>query len=638
MTTSGERLAARAFAEGLAPPESLTVSQWADRNRQLGSRSTNEVGRWRTDRVPYLREIMDSLSVSSPVREVWFMKGAQVGATEAGNNWLGYVVCEAPGPMLYLLPTEKLGKKVARQRFEPLFEDTPALAERVTKKKSRASGNTMLSKEFPGGMVVFGSSNSASELRSMSLRYVFGDEVDAYPVSVEEEGDPIKLAQRGQRTYKRSRKSFLVSTPTIEGRSRIQSGFLRTDQRHYHVPCPLCGEFQPLEWPSIEFDEDDPASVRYRCRACRDAFEERHKERILAAGKWIPHAPEKASPRIRGYHLSALYSPLGWYGWDDAVADFLEAKEDVQKLKVFVNHTLGQTWRQRGDPPPWERLYNRREQYLAGVAPPGVLFVTVGADLQQDRLELEFVGWGRRRESWSLDYVVIPGKPESQALWNQLDQELDRRFVTPGGVELPVRMAAIDANFQSSFVYAYCRRRGPSQTMAVLGRDGQQVLLSQPRAVDIRQSGQRVRRGAKVWLVGTDLAKSELYAWLRLEQPTEPSRTGYPPGFVHFPEREPEWFKQLTAEHITWREVAGVRKYYWEKHRERNEALDCRVYARAAAAVVGMDRWSEEHWDQLEASLGASTREARPAKKRERKAQRGLGKGPRARGFLKRER
>ena len=227
-----------AWADGLRPDPSLTVSAWADRHRVLSPRGANEAGPWRTARTPYLKEIMDYLSPSHPCQRVVFMKGAQTGGTEAGNNFLGYVIHHAPGPILAVQPTVELAKRFSQQRVEPLIEASPMLRERIAPARSRDSGNTVLAKTFPGGILVLTGANSAVGLRSMPARYLFLDEVDAYPPSADEEGDPVALAEARTRTFAWRRKVFLVSTPTIRGLSRIEREYEASDQRRYHVPCP----------------------------------------------------------------------------------------------------------------------------------------------------------------------------------------------------------------------------------------------------------------------------------------------------------------------------------------------------------------------------------------------------------------
>ncbi|MCE3232480.1 MAG: phage terminase large subunit family protein [Rickettsiaceae bacterium] len=182
------------FNAGLRPDPFLLVSEWADEYRMLSQTASAEPGRFRTSRTPYLKEIMDCLSPSSSVEEVIFMKGAQVGGTECGNNWIGYVIDQAPGPMLVVQPTVEMAKRWSKGRLAPLIEDTAALRDKVKDPRSRDSGNTVQSKEFAGGIVVITGANSAVGLRSMPVRYLFLDEIDAYPLDVNGEGDPISLA------------------------------------------------------------------------------------------------------------------------------------------------------------------------------------------------------------------------------------------------------------------------------------------------------------------------------------------------------------------------------------------------------------------------------------------------------------
>ena len=128
----------------------------------------------------------------------------------------------APGPILAVQPTVELAKRNSRQRIDPLIEESPALRERVRPARARDSGKTQLPKDFPGGVLVMTGANSAVGLRSMPARHVFLDEVDAYPASTDEEGDPVALAEARSLTFAHRRKMFLVSTPTIRGVSRIE--------------------------------------------------------------------------------------------------------------------------------------------------------------------------------------------------------------------------------------------------------------------------------------------------------------------------------------------------------------------------------------------------------------------------------
>ena len=386
-----------AAVAGLRPDPLLTVSEWADQYRVLSTRASAEPGPWRTSRTPYLQQIMDCLSPSSTIERVVFMKGAQVGSTECGNNWIGYVIHQAPGPMMAVQPTVEMAKRNSKQRIDPLIEESDVLRKLVRDPRSRDSGNTILAKEFTGGVLVMTGANSAVGLRSMAARYLFLDEVDGYPGDVDGEGDPVNLALARARTFAR-RKVFLVSTPKITGLSRIETAFEESDQRHYWLPCPACGEFQTLKFARVKWPKGRPEEAVYLCEHCSARIENHQKHSMLARGEWRPSAP--GDGRTAGFHLSSLYSPVGWFSWADAARMFEEAQKNPALLQVFINTVLGETWAQQGEAPDWQRLYDRRETYKLGAVPAGALFLTAGTDIQKDRIEVQIVGWGRGKEGW----------------------------------------------------------------------------------------------------------------------------------------------------------------------------------------------------------------------------------------------
>ncbi|HOZ35198.1 MAG TPA: phage terminase large subunit family protein, partial [Tabrizicola sp.] len=292
----------RSWRKGMRPDPDLTVSEWADEHRWLSSRGAAEPGRYRTARAPYLREIMDALSPRHPAQRVTFMKAAQVGATEAGNSWIGFVIHHAPGPMLAVLPSLELAKRTSRGRLDPLIAESPALRERVNPARSRDAGNSMLSKEFPGGILVLTGANSATGLRSMPARYIFLDEVDAYPASADEEGDPVTLAEARTTTFSHRRKVFMVSTPTIRGLSRIEREFEASDQRRYFVPCPHCGAMQWLQFDRLRWDKGRPDTAAYHCEGCERPIAEHHKTQMLERGEWRATGGS-ADPHSIGFHI-----------------------------------------------------------------------------------------------------------------------------------------------------------------------------------------------------------------------------------------------------------------------------------------------------------------------------------------------
>lgn len=570
----------------------------------LSPRASAEAGKWRTSRTPYLREVMDCLSSSHPAQIVTFMKGAQVGGTEAGSNWIGYVIDHAPGPMLAVQPTVDMSKRNSKQRIQPLIEECPRLRLKVKSSRERDSGNTILVKEFQGGILVMTGANSAVGLRSLPARYLFLDEIDAYPGDVDGEGDPISLAEARARTFAR-RKVFKVSTPTIQGRSRIESAYEASNQMKYEVPCPHCEHMQDLVWKQLRWPTGKPLQAVYVCIQCEKEIPEHHKTWMLDKGEWVSRNPDPVNPRHIGFHLNSLYSPLGWFSWADAAELFEEAKKFPLKLRGFVNTVLGETWKEKGETPEWNRLFERRENYPYNKVPAGGLFLTAGVDVQKDRLEVEIVAWGRDKQSWSIDYRVIPGHTNEDGCWSALFEILNETFPHEGGTDLTIRIMAIDSGFNTQEVYNRVRTQPINRVIAVKGSDSQQATIGIPKAVDVDWRGKKIRRGVKVWSVGSSVIKTELYGWLRLNSPTNEEES-YLPGYCHFPEYGDDYFKMLTAEQLVVRILRnGGRKYEWEKIRERNEALDCRIYARAGAAVVGIDRFTPAYWDTLQNNLTA---------------------------------
>jgi phage terminase large subunit GpA-like protein len=599
-----EIVLAKGFFDGLKPEPRLTVSQWADKYRYLAPTSSAEPGQYRTERAPYLKEIMDKLSASDPCQEVVFIKGAQVGATESGFNWLGYIIDVAPAPTLMVQPTDSMSKRNSKMRLDPMIEATPRLREKIKPSRSRDSGNTTLQKDFPGGTVVMTGANSAVGLRSMPVRFLMLDEVDGYPMDLDGEGSPIDLARARTRTFAR-RKIFIVSTPTTKGQSVVEAEFEETDQRRYHVPCPHCKHMQHLKWENLKWERGEPETAMYFCEECGSGIEERWKPWMLkekafgGLAEWIPTNDKHANPLKVGFHINSLYSPLGWYSWAEAARDWEKAEGDVNKQKAFVNTVLGETWAEKGDAPPWENLYNRREQYKINVPPADVVFLTAGVDVQKDRLELEIVGWCRNKRSYSVDFRVLLGDTSASGVWDELAKVVSESWTREDGTILPLRLMAVDTGYNTTHVYNFCRRFDVTRVIPVKGSESQQMLIAPPRQVDVTQSGKKIGR-VKVWHVGVGMAKSELYGFLRQEKNEEGAA---PFGYCHFPQYDTHYFKGLTAEQLEMKvNNRGYRVYQWVKKYDRNEPLDCRVYARAAASVVGIDRHegNEAFWQTFQ--------------------------------------
>lgn len=571
LATETRLLVEAAWRRGLAPEPQMTVSEWADRFRVLPPESA-EPGPWRTSRLPYLREIQDCLSIASSIERVVLMKGAQTGGTEAGLNAVGYWMHAAPGSIMIVWPSLGLVRRNSRTRVDPLIALTPAFRAKVAPRRSRDSDNTVNSKLFAGGQLLMVGANAAAELRSTAVRYLVLDEVDAFPTDVEDEGDPVALAVQRTVSYRGRRKIMLISTPTIAGVSRIEKAYAETDQRKFFVPCPHCGEHQVLAWSNVRWPDGEPRRAVYACEFCGVLIDEREKPAMLAAGEWRPTAT--GDGRSAGFHLPSLLS--NFEPWGEIAADFLAAKSDPTRLKSWVNLKLGEAFEDRDTAPLAADLLAARSEPFGDELPEAVAVITAGVDTQDDRLEVEFVGWGRGEESWSIDYRIIHGDTTKPEPWEALDKLLLRRWRHVKAVpDLHVAATAIDSGgHRTGQVVAFSGNRLNRRVWAIKGRGGPGVSPWPRRPPKPKRQGL-----APIHIVGVDGLKSTLMARLRME-----ANDG--PGVAHFPEgRDHDWFAGLLAERAIRKWRAGVARIEWVPDPGvRNEPLDCRVYATAALA------------------------------------------------------
>lgn len=435
----------------------------------------------------------------------------------------------------------------------------------------------------------------------MPVRFLFLDEIDAYPGDIDDEGDPVALAEARTRTFSR-RKIFLVSTPTIKGISRIEREYEMTDQRRFMVPCPVCGTAQWLKFEQLKWPKDRPDLAKYECEHCGHHIEEHHKTWMLENGYW--EATAKGDPKTAGFHLSSLYSPVGWRSWADIAKAWKDAQGSDAAIKAFRNTELGDTYVETGEAPDWQRLYERREDYKISTVPAGAFFVTAGVDVQKDRIEASIWAWGREKECWLIEHRVLEGDTSRDAVWNRLSGLLGECWRHESGCDIRLSRMAIDCGYATQEVYDWARKFPSTQVIAVKGVQRGAALVGSASAVETSLDGKKLRRGIKIRPVCGHIAKLELFGNLRKNPPTDESGDPYPPGYVHLPKMDEEFVKQLCSEQlVTKRNRAGYPIREWQKLRKRNEALDCYVYARAAAAIHGLDRFSERHWREMETHL-----------------------------------
>lgn len=581
-----------AWISGLRPDPRLDLATWAEKYIELSGAEAREPGPLRFFRMPYLIEPAGNLSIDSSVEKTSIIKGNQLGMTTLGLVFLAYTIDHSPGPAMFGTANLDLARKTSKLKLTPLIKSSDRLREKVVSRRSVEGSNTQLVKSYPGGSLTMVGANSAASLRSTSARYGVADEVDGWPLDVEGEGDPLPIFFGRFASFGRKKKILIASTPTVEGSSRIKSEYVKGDQREYRVPCPRCGHFQPIRFSFLRGlkgagfkSSDPPKEVFLLCEKCEALIPEFEKIRMLPAGSWVPTSEPK-EPRHRSYRLPSWYSPFGFFSWVDGVSLFLEAKRrnDQSKLKVWTNQINAETWKEREVVQDENVLFRRREDYLADV-PAGALMLTAGVDVQDDRLEATLWGWGEGFEAWAIETRVFWAKEGETpndypgGLWDRLDEWLLGSWKHEHGQRLYCAAVGIDSGGHATQeVYQFAKDREIRSVFAMKGRGGigvPEVLApSRRRAAD---DGIPV----ELFTIGTDGMKDKLFSRLSMQSPG--------PGYLHFPTREDfdlGFFLSLTGEKKIVKFKKGWRFSEWVKTRN-NEALDCYVYALAAAMILG---------------------------------------------------
>ena len=613
------------FKDGLRPDPDLGVGEWAEKYRRLSSTDSAEPGPYRVSRTPYLSEVYECLSDRSPIQRVVLMFAAQTAKTTVGLSWLGYCIQHSPGPAIAVQPTVDMAKRFSRQRVQSMIEDTPTLRELIAPARSRDSDNTMLSKSFPNGILLLTGANSPTGLRSMPARYLFMDEIDAFPLDCGGEGDPVSLAEKRTTTFAR-RKMLLTSTPTVKDFSRVEKEFLASDQRKWFMPCPSCGHMQVLVWKNLKWEANKPETAKYECEACGDRFEETHKPQMMRGGEW--RATKPGDGRTAGFWLNGLNSPLGWASWEDLAREFLQAKEDPARLKSFVNTRLAETFAEESvENISADGLLDRCEAYQPGTVPAEVLCITMGVDVQggggtaTDRLEVSVWGWRAsaenpdNEEGWLIEHAVIAGDPCGLEVWKQLDVYISHEWEHPSGAKFKAECVAVDSGgWATHETYMWAKERQSQGVIAVKGQSTRgKPPIGRPTRQDINRRGVVMRKSAKLWPVGSDTIKSTLMARLKNAQPG--------PGYLHFhAQTGHDFFQQLTGERLQLQtNKAGFQVPVWVKRPgQRVEALDCLVYAYAALKRLYQTKDRRTVWNQFEARLKGDSLPSLKSKQKQR--------------------
>ena len=573
---------------GMRPPENLTVSEWAEKKRRLSPESSAEIGPYRVSRTPYLREIMDAFT-DPKVRRLILVSSSQVGKSELENNIIGYIIDQDPSSILFIHPTTIDAKEYSKLRIAPMLRDTPVLRRKVSPSKSRDSGNTILQKTYPGGILTMCGSTEAHALASKPIRYVIGDERDRWAQSAGKEGDPWKLAMARQITFYNA-KAVEVSTPTIKGDSAIADSFYEGTMERWCVKCPHCGEYHDIEFmKSIRYETEETMvqgkaqykvkNILYLCPGCACTSTEAEIKRQPA--KWIAENPDAYQRGVRSFWLNSFVSP--WASWESTILEYLYAQGDTAKMQVVYNTRFGQLWENRGDTQDPESMLKRRETYDAEL-PEGVLVLTAGVDTQDDRFEYEIVGHGHFGETWGIEKGVIMGSPDDPATWDSLDMMVfDRVLRFKDGLGLKVSMSFVDEGGHfTGQVRQRCRDRIRKKVFCIKGAAGpDRPFTDAPKKMKII-IGNRYKGTCWQYQLGVDSGKQMIMDNLRVEAPG--------PKYCHFPLRDDyglAYFNGLLSEHLV-PEGKIRQRWVWEKipGHERNEPLDCRNYAMAAFRVL----------------------------------------------------
>jgi phage terminase large subunit GpA-like protein len=549
----------------LRPPPKQTIAEWADKELRLSAEASAEPGRFRSSRAMYQGEIM--AAVSDPnVHTVVCMTSAQVGKTTIVLAVIGFHMDQDPAPILCLQPTLDMGQAFSKDRLAPMIRDTPVLSGKVRDPRSRDSGNTLLHKTFPGGHITIAGANSAASLASRPIRILLADEVDRYPDSAGTEGDPVSLAKKRTATFF-NRKIVMTSTPTVKGASRIEAAFEESDKRYYYVPCPDCDHEQRLVWSQVRWTDGDPNTAEYCCVECGTLWNDAARWQSVRKGRWIASAKSNG---VAGFHLSELYSP--WRRLSETVEDFLLSKNNPERLRTWVNTSLGETWEEDGEAADATAIDRLRESYGPEDLPEEVVFATAGIDTQGDRLEVEILGWGSEERSWGIEYHVLYGDPAQEPVWKDLDAILQTTYRTASGRLVRVAATAVDSGgHHAEAVLRFCRTRLRRRVYPIKGFGGAGKPIWPLRASNSKMG--------KIFMVGVDTAKDAILARWGIEEGPGSCRLPADPSLGY----DEDWITQVTAEQRVTQYKLGRPYTQWIlPSGKRNEALDCRVYAMAA--------------------------------------------------------
>lgn len=554
---------------------------------------------------PFQSDMADAFTDLN-TQQVSCRKSSRIGYSTILQCFVAWAIKHDPRRQLFYQPTIDDAEKFSRDDLDPVLQ-WPVVRS-VATFKPRHADNQIRAKRYKGGWIQIKGANSPKEFRRVTADDVLLEECDGYPWATKEEGDPARLAFKRNLTSPR-RFSAAGSTPKVKGFSRIDTLFEQGSQEYRYVPCPHCGEMQQLVFgdgtgAGIRWEpKENPTRAWYRCVNACDIAED-DKAAMDEAGEWRAHNPA-AFPRHRSFHIWAAYSQHPGAAWLEIAREFMEVRKDPNLLRTFVNQVLGEAWAERGEAPEWQRLYDRREKAMRIGTPSAKAGLLIGAaDVQRGgggRIDLDIWAFGPDRRREFVERIEVFGPISEKATWKKLDEQVSRTWESEDGRQMRLARVAIDSGDGENTmeVYAWARRH-PGFAMAVKGRHA--IAANQPIGApswqDVTVNGRKLKRGVRLWNVGTSMLKLEIFGDLEKDKPVDGE--AYPEGYVYLPDgTSDEWIKQLVAEELRMiRLRSGGFRREWHKVRDRNEALDNAVYARAVAFSLGVDRWREVDWQK----------------------------------------
>ncbi len=617
--TAAARVVAEAAASAMMPPPPPDITRWCEENIVFDERSPMP-GPFRIARFPFLKQIHEVLSPEHPCREVTFMKSAQIGGTVSViqptlGAWHEYT----PLDSLVVHPTMSAATEWVNNKWLPMRRDAPSLRAVFGDGRGGDNKDATFNQETlaRNGSLKVASAGSPSDLTGTSRRLVIGDDVAKWEMT--DKGDPEALMISRASAFEDA-KILRVSTPLISGTCRITKAFQRSDQRHFHVPCPHCGSMAPLSWENFRanIDPERLHAAHFTCESCGAVIGHGDKEKIIGMGQWVAQNPRGDHP---GFYLWRAYAPqrdwasiaveyaqvMGWntLGSVDMSETALRATVEAETEQTFWNDVLGMPYEQASKGPDWTALRDRAEGFEEAlprrIVPAKGVILTAGADCQADRIEVQIVAHGANLRRWVVDYIVIPHCITEEEGCAALDALLKTTFRTERGLPLALDMLAIDMNAYTDAVWTWGKRHPWTRVILVRGSPSQTGPMMVPARYERKKDGAAKRAQKRAFNLNVSQMKADFYGWL---EKTDPISRGY---CAFAKDLGDEYYRQVTSEvRVLKRSRSGTVSSQWElvEPSRRNEALDTVNYAAAAAMRKGWASMTEEDWHRLDLERG----------------------------------